>query len=520
MILRRRVASLLLLTAVWLTGSAHVGSTMVVQDGTAGPYGLRVLVRPPAVIPGLVDVVIRTITPGTLPTAITLQPALWRYGTKGAPAPEPALAVAGEPGTFQTQIWIMSSGSYALHIAASGPAGSGSFIVPYTSAATATLGMPDWLGWVLAALGAFLVFGLVSVIGAASREATLPTGVTPDRPRLRRARFAAAIAFVITATLVTGGWKWWSSVENGYRSSLLRPVRAEGVVSSGAQRTLTLTVTDSAWRFAKPGERLRGGQTTPLMPDHGKLMHLFLVEAGGTGAVAHLHPVRKDERTFTTPVTALRAGTYWLFADVVHESGATRTIVDTVTVTDGESAPNADGDDAWSLQPPTVNAAPAVLGDKATFAIALDRAATVGSDVVVTARLTNADGSPMALAPWLGMAGHAMLLRTDGGVFMHLHPMGTGSMAAQERLVRREAGDTAMHGDQQPMAAMDAMPAGMHAMPTGGAAPAEAVTGVVSFPVAFPSAGAYRVFVQVRRPSGVIETAVLDVVVPEPSAPR
>ena len=520
MTVRRRVASLMMLAAVWLTGSAHVGSTIVVQDGIAGPYGLRVLVRPPAVIPGLVDVVIRTTTAGTLPAAITLQPALWRYGTKGAPAPEPAAAVPGEPGTFQTQIWIMSSGSYALHIAASGPAGSGSFIVPYTSAATATLGMPGWLGWALAALGAFLVFGLVSVVGAASREATLPAGVTPDQPRYRRARFASAIAFVITTAAVTGGWKWWSAVENGFRRALLRPVSAEGIVSSGVQRTLTLTVTDSAWRFAKPGERLRVGQTTPLMPDHGKLMHLFLVEAGGKGAVAHLHPVRKDARTFTTPLTAIHAGTYWLFADVVHESGATRTIVDTVTVTDGESSPSADGDDAWSLQPPTVNAAPATLSDKATFAIAIDRAPTIGSDVVITARLTNADGSSMPLAPWLGMAGHAMLLRTDGAVFMHLHPMGTGSMAAQARLVRREAGDTAMHGDAQPVAAIDAMPAGMHAMHGGVASSAVAAMGAVSFPVAFPSAGVYRVFVQVRRMSGVIETAALDVTVPEAAAVR
>jgi hypothetical protein len=511
--LRRKLTSLLMLAAVWLTGSAHVGSTMVVQDGMAGPYGLRVLVRPPAVIPGLVDVVIRTTTPGAMPTSVTLQPALWRYGTKGAPAPEPTIPVAGEPGTFQTQIWIMSSGSYAIHVAANGPAGAGTFIVPYTSAATATLGMPDWLGWVLAALGAFLVFGLVSVIGAASREATLPVGTRPDAPRFRRARFASAIAFVILVVTVTGGWKWWTAVEEEYRGALLRPVRAEGTVSAGAQRTLTLSVTDSAWRFAKPGERLRGGLSTPLMPDHGKLMHLFLVEAGGTGAVAHLHPVRQDERTFTTPLTAVPAGTYWLFADVVHESGATRTIVDTVTVAAGESAPNVDGDDAWSLQPPTVNDAAATLSDKATFAITLDKTPAVGSDVVITARLTNADGSPMPLAPWLGMAGHAMLLRTDGGVFMHLHPMGTGSMAAQERLVRREAGDTVMHGDAQPMAAM---PADMHAMHGGAPVAATvAATGVVSFPVAIPSAGRYRIFVQVRRMSGVIETAALDVVVPQ-----
>jgi hypothetical protein len=70
-----------------------------------------------------------------------------------------------------------------------------------------------------------------------------------------------------------------------------------------------------------------------------------------------------------------------------------------------------------------------------------------------------------------------------------------------------------MHGDAQPMAAM---PADMHAMHGGAPVAATvAATGVVSFPVAIPSAGRYRIFVQVRRMSGVIETAALDVVVPQ-----
>ncbi len=498
---RRRFISILLLVAVWLTGSAHVGNTLVVQDGQAGPYGLRVLVRPPAVIPGLVDVVIKTTTPRTLPTSITLQPALWRYGTKGAPPAEPAVAVPGEPGTFQTQVWIMSSGSYALHIAASGPAGQGEFIVPYVSVATATLGMPNWLGWVLAALGAFLVFGLASVVGAASREGTLPAGATPDASRRRRARFATGIAGLITCTLVFGGWKWWNAVENNYRESLYRPLAVETAVTSGEGRTLTLRVTDSLWKFAKPGERARTSFSTPLMPDHGKMMHMFLIAAGAQGAVAHLHPVRVDERTFTTPVHALPAGKYWLFADVVHESGYTRTFVDTVDVAAGDAPANPDGDDAFSLAPPTVNTRPATLPDSGFFTIALDGTPAVGRDVVVRAHLANRDGSPVPLVPWLGMAGHAMLVRTDGAVFMHLHPLGTSSMAAQDRLARRERGDTAMHGDSQPMA-MD-----MTQAPVGR-------PGDVAFPVAFPSAGAYRVFVQVRRPSGVIETAALDVTVP------
>ena len=507
---RRRLASLLIMTAIWLTGSAHVGSTMVVQDGAAGPYGLRVLVRPPAVIPGLVDVVIRTTTPNAVPTSVTLQPALWRYGTRGAPAAEPAVVVAGEAGTFQTQVWIMSSGSYALHIVASGAAGTGTFIVPYTSVATATLGMPDWLGWVLAALGVFLVLGLVSVIGGASREATLVPGVTPDAVRRRRARLASGVAFAITAAVVTGGWQWWNAVETGYRRSLDRSLQVTTDVSRGADRMLTLHVTDSSWRFIAPKDQPRGRALTPLMPDHGKLMHLFLVQAGGAGAVAHLHPVRRDERTFGTPLPRVPAGRYWLFADVVHESGATRTMTDTIVVAAGDAAPNVDGDDGIALQPPTVNAAPAVLADRATFAIRIEGTPRVGRDVVIRATVTNADGTPAPLLTWLGMAGHAMLLRTDGGVFMHLHPRGTSSMAAQERLARREAGDTVMHGAMQPVASMGHEMPGMPGLHDGVGA-----RGDVSFPVAFPSAGRYRVFVQVRRDGGAIETAVLDVTVPE-----
>ena len=499
MSVRRRVTTLAALVGVWLASSAHIGNTLVVQDGRAGPYGLRVLVRPPAVIPGLVDVVIRTTTLNAVPTSITLRPALWRYGTKGAPAAEHALAVPGEPGTFQTQVWIMSSGSYALHIGADGPAGKGTFIVPYTSVATATLGMPDWLGWMLAALSGFLVFGLMSVAGAASRESTLPIGLTPDAKRFRRARLAAGVAAVIASTFVVGGWNWWNAVETDYRQSLDRPLHVKTVVTAGDQRSLSLQVTDSAWRFTRNSERPWEPVFTPLMPDHGKLMHLFLIEAGGHGAVAHLHPVRTDTRTFTTGVPGVPAGKYWLFADVVHESGAARTMIDTVDVPAGTATPN-DRDDAVALSPANVTAGPATLSDGAHVTIVVEGTPAVGRDIVFHAHLTNADGSTAMLLPWLGMAGHAMLLRADGKVFMHLHPSGTASMAAQERLARRERGDTAMHGDSQ---SMD--------MPRMNAAP---VPADVRFPVAFPSAGAYRVFVQVLTTDHQYRTAAIDLTVP------
>ena len=502
---RRTLGAWLMLSALWLTVSAHVGSSLVVQEGMAGPYGLRVMVRPPGVIPGLVQVIVRSTTATAIPTSVSVRPALWRYGLKGAPPAEPATPVPGEAGTFSTNVWIMESGSYAFHVQVSGPAGNGSLVVPVSSAATTASTVPTWLGGVLLALSGFLVVGLISIVGAASREGAIAVGGTAQAQDRQRSRKAMAVAASIVAVMLTGGWKWWDAVDNDYRRGLDKPLAVEATVTSGEARTLTLRVTDASWTFVdpkEPGVRKQSG--TPLIPDHGKLMHLFLVEAGAQGAIAHLHPVRSDVSTFITPVAGIPAGTYWVFADVVRESGYAVSMADTVTVPAGASKHNVDGDDAWTSAPAIATDAPAALAGGATMSIRVDGTPVVARDVTIRARVTNADGSPATLVPWLGMAGHAMVVRTDGQVFMHLHPMGTGSMAAQERLLRREAGDTVNHGDVQP-ASMDT-----HAMTS--------VNGDVSFPVAFPSAGRYRVFVQVRRTNGTIDTAAIDVVVPDTSS--
>lgn len=504
------MAGLFVLAALWVTSSAHVGSSLVVQDGMAGPYGLRVLVRPPGVIPGRVEVVVRATTPSAVPTKVSVRPALWRYGLKGAAPAEPATPVPGELGTFSTSVWIMESGSYAFHVQASGPAGDGMLVVPVTSVATTASTLPQWLGWMLAALCALLVLGLVSIVGAASREGALVGGVQPQRADSQRARKAMVAATVLIAVMLTGGWKWWDAVDRDYRRQLDKPLAVETTVTPGDARTLTLRVTEQSWTFIDPNEpSVRKQSGTPLMPDHGKLMHLFLVQADARGAVAHVHPLRTDLSTFTTPLAGIPAGKYWVFAEAVRESGYTVSMADTVEVPVGSSAPNIDGDDAWTAMPAMALALPATLSDGAHMSIAIDRAPTVAHDVTIRARITNADGSAATLVPWLGMPGHAMVVRTDGKVFMHLHPMGTGSMAAQERLLRREAGDTVLHGDQQPTA-LD--------MPSMAGMPVTGPPGEVNFPVAFPSPGAYRVLVQVRRANGRIETAAMDVVVPAASA--
>ena len=104
-------------------------------------------------------------------------------------------------------------------------------------------------------------------------------------------------------------------------------------------------------------------------------------------------------------------------------------------------------------------------------------------------RIENADGSPVTdMEPYMGMAGHAEFVRSDLGVFAHLHPAGTAPMPALALVQVVNAMDT-----------MDTMAAMHH----------HAIPPEVSFPYAFPTAGTYRIFVQVRRSAGV-QTGVFD----------
>jgi hypothetical protein len=122
-----------------------------------------------------------------------------------------------------------------------------------------------------------------------------------------------------------------------------------------------------------------------------------------------------------------------------------------------------------------------------------------GQDASLRFAVQAADGRAAALEPYMGMAGHLMLTRDDGAVFVHLHPLGTISWAAQQTFLVRGRADTAwgvvgrrLTEAQGPMGRMGA--------------PA---TADVSFPYAFPKPGLYRLWVQVKR-SGRILTGVFD----------
>ena len=502
---------LLTILAVALVSWGHVGSPNVIYEGDAGPYPVRVIVRPPEVIPGIAEVTVRSKA-GRI-ERVTAQPIHWEAGAKGAPPPDEAQPVPGEPGLWSAQLWMMTMGSYNIRVQVAGPRGEGSVAVPVSTAPTRLLRMEKGMGTTLALLGAVLFLGLVTIAGAAVREGMLDPGETPDSRRSARAWTVMAATVLLLGLALWGGKRWWDGVAAGHQARLYRPysVQAE-VVPEDAGRTLELRIDDPRWQ---------DGGWAPLIPDHGKLMHLFMVREPGLDAFAHLHPEAVGataEGRFRVVLPALPAGNYRVYGDLTHENGFTRTLTAKASVppppppaaagkaAGDNKAAGADPDDSWAMAPFDCGTAPGEkamsdLGDGYMMVWERDRAPlAAGRETTLRFAVHGPDGKAAVLEPYMGMPGHAVISRDDGEVFVHLHPMGNVSVAAQ----RVFGGTPAAPAPAKPAVSVPAaaVPADDHAMPQGPGAE-------VSFPYEFPRPGAYRVWVQVQS-GGAVRTGTFD----------
>ena len=247
---------------------------------------------------------------------------------------------------------------------------------------------------------------------------------------------------------------------------------------------------------------------SPLMPDHGKIMHLFLIRESSMSAFAHLHPTREASGVFVAAIPAIPAGKYFVFGDIVLETGAEYTVTTAVDVPAAVIDTSSDPDDSWDADSFGV---PAKAGARAelnpTVDLQWDQTDSIvaGRDVELAFSTRNRKGGVVPVEPYLGMAGHAIVLREDGSVFIHLHPMGTMSMASQQAFAQRDRGDTTANGRLRLADTAAAMKA-----KTKMVMPAVTMDGKFSFPYAFPKPGRYRVWVQVKL-GGKVETADYEV---------
>jgi hypothetical protein len=486
--LRVRAAVLLLA----LASMAHVGSADTFFAGSAGPYAVRVSVRLPGVIPGRAQIAVR-VAGAKDPKAqrVTVRAGQWNVGLKGAPPAEVAAPVPGDPELYAAELWFMTANSYQMAVTVDGPNGPGSVTVPVLALATAERTMSPWLGTVLAGLGVFLTLGLLTIIGSAVRESVLAPGVEPDLVRRRRARFAVAIVAVLAGLALWGGDKWWNAEASSYsRLILYRPFDSHATVATeGDRRVLALAIQDPRWTgHPNPATRYNA-----LIPDHGKLMHLFLVREPDMSALAHLHPVARttEDLAFDTDLPPLPPGRYRVYGDIVHESGYAQTLVSSVDLT-GTSTATAvtDPDDSWfsGAAVPEAPVARADLGDGTTLEWQRgDQPLAAGAERDLKFVVRDAQGAAVSVEPYMGMAAHLVVASRDESVFAHLHPSGSISMAAMQKFAGGATSD----------------PHAGHMMPLDSA---------VAVPYAFPKAGAYRIFVQVKR-GGAVKTAAFDAMV-------
>jgi hypothetical protein len=483
------------LAIFWLLSAcsalAHIGSPTVFFQGMAGSYPIRVTIVPPGVVPGLAQ--IHVVVSSGEATRVTVRPVRWDVGVKGSPAPDTAVLVPGETNMFTSQLWLMASGAYSVFVEVSGPRGEGTAIVPLNSIPTQRLVMTSQMSAIFLGVGAFVMVLLISVVGAAIREGRLDPGQEIAPIRRRRGWYARGIAAAVIAGALYLGNKWWNSVDNDYRHNRLyrtQSVQAELEPQPGGARQLTL-------RFS-PKVRI---DSTPLIPDHGRLMHLFLIREPDGDVFAHLHPVRSrqegaDESVFTTRLPALPAGHYKLYADIIHESGLTQTLTNSLQIPSPDaaadlSAPLAESDDAVSLSPPadvSIITFPGALRLERAFSETLP----ANQETNLVFHLTAKGGAEADLEPYLGMYGHLIIENSDGTVFNHLHPLGSVSMVSQRQFAEREkAGYLA----NKPLEQFCTAP-----QPE------------LSFPYAFPKAGVYRLWLQTKVAGRILTGAyALDV---------
>jgi len=491
MMIRKGMRVILLLVLCVLTGVrpavAHVGSKDVFEEVNAGAYKLFVTVRMPTVIPGVAVVEVRSTGAAVDEIHITPLPIT---GEASLHPPTADLMVRSKEDAafFSGNLWMMAPGSWQVRFEITGTSGEKTAAVPVPAVAIAVMKMPRGLGFLLGFLVFFMVLSMAGIVAAVVREADLKPGVPASRRRSREALIAAAVSFVMMSFLVWCGMRWWNVEATAFAQDIYKPLLVQPVLQ-GDVLDLHVTGFDS-----KNKARVR--LNNDFLPDHGHLMHLYVIREPEMDAVFHLHPVLAAAGDFRIALPVMPAGEYKLYGDVVHANGFAETLVTSVTVPANMRGSAPGPDDAAALPPPL---SAGMLGDSYLlpdgYRMVWDRppVMTASTAYVFHFSLLDAQGKAASdVVLYMGMAGHAAFVKTDGTVFAHTHPEGSAAMAAM-MLANGDMGSDGMGSMDMPM-------------------PSETIPNVVEFPYGFPTAGRYRIFVQMKH-GGTIETGTFDAMV-------
>ena len=310
--------------------------------------------------------------------------------------------------------------------------------------------MPPWLGAVLAGLGLFLTAGLA--------DHRRQRGARERAAAWRRARRGAPAARAhrrwparrcSSALVLWGGSRWWTA-----EASQLQRVRALPAVQRGRDDRATnddrrvLTLRDPRRAMARHA-RSRSSRYNALLPDHGKLMHLFMVREPDARCV-RAPPSRRRVRAqaldvrrrccrrcrraaiacTATSCTKAAMRRRWSAASMMPAPAARRRRL-------------RDPDDSWfsgkgvhrgrgrGLRSRRRLAARRGSGAKRRIVAGVERVLRFSVSVMPAAR-------SLTVEPYMGMAAHvADRAAGTASVFAHLHPSGSDLHGGDAEVDRR-----------------------------------------------------------------------------------
>ena len=208
-----------------------------------------------------------------------------------------------------------------VRIQIDGARGKAELGVPMPAFAQSTLRMQKSLGALLFGCMIFLVIGIVSVVGASVREAQLQPGEVPTLKGLRKARTAMFGASALLLIVIYLGNTWWKVDASNSQTQTWSSNSPNALATLQPYGRLLLRVQGQGdlWtKYIKPEN---------FIPDHGHLMHLFLIRLPYMDRMYHLHPERIEGGAFLENLPTVLAGKYQVFADIVDDNGVPWTAV-------------------------------------------------------------------------------------------------------------------------------------------------------------------------------------------------
>src|SRR5260370_380551 len=268
------------------TCGAHVGSPDVFYEGMAGPYRLFVTVRTPPMIPGIAQIEVRALNGSVADIWIAPLRAMGE-GSENAPPPDRMERSPADTQFFTGKLWLMASGSWQVRMEVFGAQGKAQMAVPVPAAARRTLTMPKSTGTLLAALMILLVTSMIAIFGAAARESQMEPGGAPSASLRRRGRVVMAVTAAALIRILFLGNRWWDAAASGGANLMMyKAPPIEASLQNG--NTLVLKMGFSSWH-----DRRKQMLLDKIIPDHGHLMHLFLIRVPDLDRF--YHPTSRQE---------------------------------------------------------------------------------------------------------------------------------------------------------------------------------------------------------------------------------